>query len=50
MRADRRIYGRASTLPLHVLLSAKASPPRALVARRTRTEVEPFCLSVNGLA
>ncbi len=33
MRADRRIYGRASALPLHVLLSTKASPPRALITK-----------------
>lgn len=33
MRADRRFYGRAWALPLHVLLSAKASPPRALIKR-----------------
>lgn len=36
MRADRRIYGRASALPLHVLLSVRASPPRALLSKRLR--------------
>ncbi len=39
MRADRRIYGRTSADPLHVLLAARRSPPRALLARLTRNEV-----------
>jgi hypothetical protein len=43
MRADRRIYGRASALPLHVLLAAKASPPRALLAHMTRVAIQGAC-------
>lgn len=34
MRSSRRNYGRASALPLHLLLSTLPSAPRALLARR----------------
>lgn len=34
MRSSRRNYGRASALPLHLLLSTLPSAPRALVTRR----------------
>lgn len=47
MRADRRIYRRASALPLHVLLAAKASPPRALLARMVRVEVQASCFQLR---
>lgn len=36
MRADRRVYGRASALPLDVLLAAKVSPPRSMLAEKVR--------------
>lgn len=39
MRGDRRINGRASALPLHVLLSDRVSPPRALLTRLTRAAI-----------